>query len=265
MAKVWFVTGSGRGLGQAIAEAALERGDSVAASSRKVEDVIGLVDSFGNNVLPLALDVRNRAAAAPALAAAVEKFGRIDVVVNNAARALSGATEELTEAEVRDLIDTNLLGTVWVTQAALPIMREQGSGHIIQISSGGGVISWPLNGAYQATKFGIDGWSESLAQEAAHLGIKVTIAQVGHMGGTGLGRTAASVGLPIAAYAPVRETMKAVSGRTGNDPHDIAPKLLQIADADTPPLRVLVGRPLQDIKAAYEDRLRLWAEWEQTL
>jgi NAD(P)-dependent dehydrogenase (short-subunit alcohol dehydrogenase family) len=265
MARVWFVTGSGQGLGRAIVEAALERGDSVAASTRNVNDVIGLVDRFGTNALPLALDVRDRAAAAPALAAVVEKFGRIDVVVNNAARALSGALEELTEAEVRDLVDTNLLGTVWVTQAALPIMRAQASGHIIQISSGGGVISWPLNGAYQATKFGIDGLSESLAQEAAHLGIKVTIAQVGHMGGTGLGRTAVSEGQPIAAYAPIRETMKAVSGRPGNDPHDIAPRFLQIVDAETPPLRVLVGRPLQDIKTAYEDRLRLWAEWEQTI
>jgi NAD(P)-dependent dehydrogenase (short-subunit alcohol dehydrogenase family) len=263
MAKIWFVTGSGQGLGRAIVEAALARGDSVAASTRKIEDVLPLVDRFGHNVLPLALDVRDRAAAAPALAAVVEKFGRIDVVVNNAARALSGALEELTEDEVRDVVETNLLGTVWVTQAALPIMRAQADGHIIQVSSGGGVISWPLNGAYQATKFGIDGLSESLAQEATHLGIKVTIAQVGHMGGTGLGRTAASEGLPIAAYAPIRETMKAVSGRPGNDPHDIAPRFLQIVDAETPPLRVLVGRPLEDIKTAYEDRLRLWAEWEQ--
>jgi NAD(P)-dependent dehydrogenase (short-subunit alcohol dehydrogenase family) len=264
MAKVWLVTGSGQGLGRAIVDAALERGDSVAASTRKVEDVTGLVDRFGDKVLPLALDVRDRAAAAPAVAAVVEKYGRIDVVVNNAARALSGALEELREAEIRDLVDTNLLGTIWVTQAALPIMRAQAQGHIIQISSGGGVISWPLNGAYQATKFGVDGLSESLAQEAAHLGIKVTIAQVGHMGGTGLGRTAASEGPPIGAYAPIRETMKAVSGRSGNDPHDIAPRFLQIVDAETPPLRVLVGRPLHDIRTAYEERLRLWAEWEQT-
>jgi NAD(P)-dependent dehydrogenase (short-subunit alcohol dehydrogenase family) len=262
MPKVWFVTGSGRGLGRAIVEAALERGDRVAASTRDIEDVVGLVDRYRDNVLPLALDVRDRAAAAPALAAARDKFGRIDVVVNNAARALSAAIEEVVEAEVRDVIDTNLLGTLWVTQAALPIMRAQGGGHIIQITSGGGVISWPLNGVYQSSKFGVDGMSESLAQEAGHLGIMVTIAQVGHMGGTGLGRTAASQGTPIAAYAPVREEMKAVSGRSGNDPRAIAPKFLKIVDAQAPPLRVLVGRPLQDIKTAYEERLRLWAEWE---
>lgn len=263
--KVWFVTGSGQGLGRAIVEAALERGDRVAASTRRVEEVEGLVGRFGDRVLPLGLDVRDRAAAAPALAAVVEKWGRIDVVVNNAARALSGAVEEVAEEEVRDVIDTNLLGVIWVTQAALPIMRSQADGHIVQISSGGGVISWPLNGAYQASKFGIDGLSESLAQETGHLGIKVTIAQVGHMSGTGLGRTASSEGTHIAAYEPCRDTMKAVSGRTGNDPHDIAPKFLQIVDAERPPLRVLVGRPLQDIKTVYEDRLRQWAEWEHAL
>lgn len=262
MAKVWFVTGSGQGLGRAIVETALERGDRVAASTRNLKDVAGLVDRFGDAVLPLALDVRDRAAAAPALAAAQEKFGRIDVVVNNAARALLAPVEQVTEAEVRDLIDTNLLGTLWVTQAALPIMRAQGGGHIIQVSSGGGVISWPLNGVYQSSKFGIEGMSESLAQEAGHLGIKVTIAQVGHMGATGLGRTSASNGAPITGYESPREKMKGTSGRPGNNPKDIAPKFLKIVDAEKPPLRVLVGRPLQDIKTAYEERLRLWAEWE---
>src|SRR4051794_30087144 len=118
MAKTWFVTGAGRGLGRAIARAALERGDSVAATSRRLEDVADLADAYGDRVLPLGLDIRDRAAAPPALAAARERFGRVDVVVNNAARSLVGAVEEVTEAEVRDMIDANLLGTLWVTQAA---------------------------------------------------------------------------------------------------------------------------------------------------
>jgi NAD(P)-dependent dehydrogenase (short-subunit alcohol dehydrogenase family) len=262
MAKIWFVTGSGQGLGRAIVEAALTRGDKVAASARNVKDVAPLTATYGDAVLPLELDVRNRTAAVAALGTAKMKFGRIDVVVNNAARALSCAVEEAQEAEARDVIETNLLGTLWVTQAALPIMREQGSGHVVQITSGGGVISWPMNGVYQSSKFGIDGMSESLAQEAKHLGIKVTIMQVGHMSDTGLGRTAKSVGAPIAAYDPMRASMAQTSGRRGNTPKDLTEKILKVVDSKHPPLRVLVGRPLTDIKVAYEERLKLWAEWE---
>jgi NAD(P)-dependent dehydrogenase (short-subunit alcohol dehydrogenase family) len=262
MAKIWFVTGSGQGLGRALVEAALARGDKVAASTRTVKDVVPLTAAYGDAVLPLELDVRDRAAAVTALAAAKKKFGRVDVVVNNAARALSCAVEEAQEAEARDVIETNLLGTLWVTQAALPIMREQGSGHILQVTSGGGVISWPMNGVYQASKFGIDGMSESLAQEAKHLGIKVTIMQVGHMSDTGLGRTAKSAGAPLSAYDPMRAAMAQTSGRRGNTPKDLTAKILKVVDSDNPPLRVLIGRPLTDIKAAYEERLKLWAEWE---
>ena len=242
MQKTWFVTGAGRGLGRAIACAALERGDFVAASTRRRADVTDLSDLFGDRVLPIALDIRERAAAAPALAAAREKFGRIDVVVNNAARSLVAALEEATEAEVRDLIDTNLLGTLWVTQAALPILRAQGHGHIIQISSGGGVISWPMNGVYQASKFGIEGMSEALAQESQHLGIKVTMAQVGHME-SGLGRSTIPEQPALEAYAKPREQLSGVAGRKGNDPNFIAAKLLNVVDADEPPLRVLLGNP----------------------
>jgi NAD(P)-dependent dehydrogenase (short-subunit alcohol dehydrogenase family) len=257
--KTWFVTGSGQGLGRAIVEAALERGDRVAATTRTLADVAMLTGRFDDRVLPLALDVRDRAAAAPALAAARERFGRIDVVVNNAARALSCAVEEPTEREVRDVIDTNLLGTLWVTQAALPILRAQGGGHIIQISSGGGVVSWPMNGIYQSSKYGVEGMSESLAQESRHLGIKVTIVQAGHME-TGMGRTARSEAPPIAAYDQPRAAMGGVSGRKGNDPRNLAPRLLELADMPEPPLRMLLGRPIDDIRAAYEERLRVWAD-----
>ena len=121
--KNWFVTGAGRGLGRAITVAALERGDRVAASSRRLEDVADLSECFCESLLPLGLDIRDRAAAAPALAAARDRFGRVDILVNNAARSLGGAVDEVTEAEVRDLFYTNILGTIWVNQAALPIMR----------------------------------------------------------------------------------------------------------------------------------------------
>ena len=258
--KAWFITGAGQGLGRAIACAALERGDLVAASTRRIDDVLGLSKQFGERVLPLELDVRDRAAAAPVLASALQKFGRVDVVVNNAAKPLTAAVEEVTEAEARDVIDTNLLGTLWVTQAALPIMRAQGNGHIVQISSGGGVISWPTNGVYQATKFGIDGMSEALAQETQHLGIKVTVVQVGHMA-TDFGRYNDRTRPQIDAYAPQHAKLAVVSGRKGNDPASVAAKLLKVIDSADPPLRVLLGRPLDDIREAYEGRLRTWEEW----
>jgi NAD(P)-dependent dehydrogenase (short-subunit alcohol dehydrogenase family) len=264
MAKTWFITGAGRGLGRAIARAALERGDSVAATSRRLEDVADLAGAFGERVLPLGLDIRDRAAAAPALAAARDQFGRLDVVVNNAARSLVGALEEVTEAEVRDMIDANLLGTLWVTQAALPILRDQRAGHIVQISSGGGVISWPMNGAYQASKWGLEGMSEALAQETRHLGIKVTIVQVGHME-SGMGRPPAPDQPLLEAYAEPRSLLSGVGSRKGNDPNDLAVDLFKVVDAANPPLRVLLGRPLTDIRAAYEQRLATWEEWSRKM
>jgi NAD(P)-dependent dehydrogenase (short-subunit alcohol dehydrogenase family) len=262
MAKTWFITGAGRGLGRAIAMAALERGDRVAATSRRLEDVADLPAQFGEAVLPLGLDIRDRAAAGPAIAAAQERFGRIDVVVNNAARALAGAVEEVPEHEVRDCIDTNLLGTLWVTQAALPVLRAQGGGHLVQISSGGGVISWPMNGIYQASKWGIEGMSKAVAQEAAHLGIKVTIVQAGHME-TGMARPLAPDQPELEAYAAPRSLLSDVSGRKGNDPNLLARKLLRVIDVPHPPLRILLGRSIDDIRAAYEARLKLWEEWAE--
>ena len=264
MHKTWFVTGAGQGLGRAIVEAALKRGDYVAATTRRRDQLLPLEKRFGDQVLALGLDVRDRAAAAPAMAKARERFGKIEVVVNNAARGLSCAVEEASEQEVRDLFDTNLFGALWVTQAALPIMRAQRGGHVVQISSGGGVISWPINGVYQASKWGLEGLSESLAQECRHLGIKVTTVQVGHMD-TDLGRTVKAQAEPIDDYAVPRQAMSAVSGRKGNDPREIAAQLLRVVDSDDPPLRVLLGRPIDDIRAAYEERLMNWQEWSRRL
>ena len=264
MTKTWFVTGCGRGLGRAIACAALERGERVTATSRRGEDVADLAERYGDAVLVLELDIRDRAAAVPAIEAARDRFGRIDVVVNNAARSLVGALEEIPEDEVRDCIDSNLLGTLWVTQAALPVLRAQRGGHIVQISSGGGVISWPMNGVYQATKWGLEGMSEALAQEARHLGIKVTIVQVGHME-SGMGRPPAPNQPELEAYGEQRALLTGVGSRKGNEPADIAAGLLRLVDAPDPPLRALLGRPLTDIRAAYETRLALWEEWANRL
>ena len=177
MSKVWFITGTSKGFGRVWAEAALERGDRVAATARNADTLTPLVDTYGDLVLPLALDVTDKAAIDAAVKRTHEHFGRLDVVVNNAGYGLFGAIEELTESQARDQIETNLFGPLWVTKAAVPIMREQGSGHIIQVSSIGGVNAFPILGLYHASKWGLEAFSQSLAGEVAGFGIKVTIVE----------------------------------------------------------------------------------------
>ncbi|HEY1178077.1 MAG TPA: SDR family NAD(P)-dependent oxidoreductase, partial [Phytomonospora sp.] len=179
MSKVWFVTGSSRGFGREFVASALERGDRVAATARDVAALADLAAEYGDAILPLTLDVTDREAAFAAVAAAHERFGRLDVVVNNAGYGQFGAVEELTEAQLRAQFETNLFGAMWVTQAALPIMREQRGGHIVQISSIGGVAAFGLLGAYHASKWALEGFSEALAAEVAGFGIAVTIVEPG--------------------------------------------------------------------------------------
>ncbi|MEV0196012.1 SDR family NAD(P)-dependent oxidoreductase [Nonomuraea sp. NPDC050691] len=161
MSKVWFVTGSSRGLGRNFVEAALSRGDRVAATARNIGSLDELVAVHGDAVLPLELDVADKAAVFEGVKRAKEHFGRLDVIVNNAGYAQVGAIEELTEQELRDQLETNLFGAVWVIQAALPYLREQRSGHIIQLSSAAGVIAMPLGGAYHASKWALEGLNEA--------------------------------------------------------------------------------------------------------
>ncbi len=177
MSKVWFITGTSKGFGRVWAEAALARGDRVVATARNADTLTPLVEAYGDLVLPLALDVNDKAAIDAAVKRAHEHFGRLDVVVNNAGYGLFGAIEEITERQARDQVETNLFGPLWVTQAVLPILREQGSGHIIQVSSIGGVQAFPTLGLYHASKWALEGFSQSVAAEVADLGIKVTIVE----------------------------------------------------------------------------------------
>lgn len=179
MAKVWFITGTSKGFGREWAEAALERGDSVAGTARNLASLDPLVSQYPDTFLPLQLDVTDRAADFAAVQTAAQRFGRLDVVVNNAGYGHFGMIEELTEDEVRAQLETNLFGALWITQAALPIMRAQGSGHIIQISSIGGISAFPGIGAYHASKWGLEGFSQALAQEVAGFGINVTLIEPG--------------------------------------------------------------------------------------
>jgi NAD(P)-dependent dehydrogenase (short-subunit alcohol dehydrogenase family) len=263
MAKVWFVTGSSRGFGRQFATTALKRGDHVVATARNVSDLSDLTVTFGDRVLPLALDVTEKERVPEAIERAVGQFGRIDVVVNNAGYGLFGAVEEISEQQIRAQMETNFFGALWVTQAVLPQLRSQGSGHIVQVSSIGGLAAFPRLGGYHASKWALEGFSESLAQEVAAFGIKVTIVEPGSFGTDWGGSSSVQVE-PMPEYEPIRQAMASRAGASkAGDPAAVGPALLQIVDAEDPPLRVLFGRvPTQLTKVIYDQRLRTWAEWE---
>ncbi|GAA0246479.1 SDR family NAD(P)-dependent oxidoreductase [Saccharothrix mutabilis subsp. mutabilis] len=268
MSKVWFVTGSSRGLGRCFVEAALSRGDRVAATARDTASLDDLVAGHGDAVLPLAVDVTDRAAVAEGVERAVAHFGRLDVVVNNAGYAQIGAIEELTEREVRDQLETNVFGALWVVQAVLPHLRAQGSGHIVQLSSAAGLIAMPLGGAYHISKWAVEAMNESLAAEVADLGVKVTVVEPGGFA-TRNGKNPdplANGHLSTAhpAYAGLRERLAAVAGeQPAGDPVAAARALLKLVDAENPPLRVLFGQGFYPmVKQAYADRLRTWEAWQ---
>ncbi|QKZ17136.1 SDR family oxidoreductase [Streptomyces chartreusis] len=262
MSKIWFVTGSSRGFGRHFVEAALSRGDKVAATARNIDSLSDLVASYGDAVLPLALDVTDKAAVAATVKQAHEHFGRLDVVVNNAGYGLFGAVEELSEKEVRDQFETNFFGALWVTQEVLPYLRGQGSGHIVQISTVGGVATFPTLGGYNASKWALEGLSEALAGEVASFGVKVTLVEPGGFATDWAGASAVQA-QPIPAYDGAREAVVAgFSAFKIGDPSASGPALLKIVDAETPPLRVFFGTaPLQIVPQLYAERLKMWEEW----
>src|SRR5216683_1488625 len=213
MSKVFLVTGSSRGLGRQIAEATLAAGHRLVATARRPEDLTDLAERYGAQVLPVALDVADPAAAGSAVAAGVEAFGRLDVVVNNAGYANLASVEDITLADFRAQVDTNLFGVVNVTKAALPVLRRQGGGHIIQVSSIGGRLATPGLSAYQAAKWAVGGFSEVLAKEVEPLGIKVTVLEPGGMATDWAG---SSMQVP-----PVSEPYQATVGAMARLHHDL--------------------------------------------
>src|SRR3954449_4306912 len=204
MSKVWFITGTSKGFGRIWAEAALERGDRVAATARRPETLAGLADRYGEAVLPMALDVTDKAAVDAAVARAHAHFGRLDVVVNNAGYGLFGTIEEVTEEQAREQIETNLFRPLWVTQAVLPILRAQGSGHIIQVSTIGGINAFPNLGLYHASKWGLEGFTQALAAEVEGFGIKVTLIEPAGFSTDWRGPSAV-VAAPMPEYDPIRQ------------------------------------------------------------
>ncbi|MFJ9823698.1 SDR family NAD(P)-dependent oxidoreductase [Streptomyces sp. NPDC101160] len=262
MSKVWFVTGSARGLGRAFVEAALSRGDRVAATARDTARLDDLVAAYGGAVLPLALDVTDRAAVHEAVRRAAEHFGRLDVVVNNAGYGLFGAVEELGERELRDQLETNLYGPLWVVQAALPRLREQGGGHIVQISSVGGVVAMPLGGGYHASKWALEALSESLAQEVAPFGVRVTVVEPGSYATDAMTSVVHAEADPV--YEGLREQFAAFASSVDvGDPAAAGRALLKIVDSENPPLRVFFGAQGNELlPQVYTDRLHTWAAWQ---
>ncbi|MGW7242965.1 SDR family NAD(P)-dependent oxidoreductase [Streptomyces sp. NPDC054804] len=259
MARTWFITGSSRGFGREWAEAALERGDRVVATARDVGRLVPLVERFGDAVLPLRLDVTDRAAVHAAVRRTHSYFGSLDIAVNNAGYGHFGMVEELGEDELRAQMETNFFGAVWVTQAVLPVMRAQGSGRILQVTSEGGVRAFPGIGAYHASKWALEGLSESLAQEVAPLGIHITNVEPGPYATDWLARGARhSERLP--EYAEVHAAT-AVDFEAG-DPRATREAILRIVDADQPPLRIFLGRSFTDVADLYEERLDTWRRWQ---
>jgi NAD(P)-dependent dehydrogenase (short-subunit alcohol dehydrogenase family) len=262
--KTWFITGASSGLGREWATAALERGDRVAAAARNLSALEELAEPYGEAALPVELDVTDRAAVLAAVARAHEHFGRLDVVVNCAGYGHYGTVEELTEQEARAQVEVNFFGALWVTQAALPFLREQGGGHFLMVSSVGGLVASSSLGIYHASKWALEALSESLSKEVDQFGIRVTILEP-----TGY-RTAAEDQARRSAVHPAYERevqarleRRAVVTSREGDPTATPAAVLQVVDADDPPLRLLLGAGLVDYVAGeYEARIANWRAWE---
>ena len=263
MSKTWFITGASKGFGREWTEAALERGDSVAGTARKLETLDALVEKYPETFLAIRLDVTDRDADFAAVQQAAEHFGQLDIVVNNAGYGHFGMIEELTEVEVRAQLETNLFGALWVTQAAIPIMRTQGSGHIIQVSSIGGISAFPGVGVYHASKWALEGFSQSLSLEVAGFGINVTLIEPGGFS-TDWSGPSASRSEQMEHYADVRTAAaKRPSANNPGDPTATRGAILKVVDAKKPPLRIFFGTaPLDIATKDYESRLATWNEWQ---
>ncbi|MGN5235594.1 MULTISPECIES: SDR family NAD(P)-dependent oxidoreductase [unclassified Rhodococcus (in: high G+C Gram-positive bacteria)] len=258
--RVWFVTGASRGLGRAFVDEALAAGDRVVAVSRGIGTVADLDD---DRVLRLPTDVTDRAAVFEAVDAGVAHFGRIDIAINNAGTMWSGFVEEFDEAQVRAQMETNFFGALWVGQAVAGVMRRQRGGHLVQISSIGGVVTGPTSGIYSASKFALEGASEALAAELAGFGVDVTIVEPGGYWTdlyTGMGFTE-----PCADYAQLRADITEQFADTAIDsePALAAKAISALVDSDEPPLRLILGSAVLDAAIdAAQRRIDTWSAWE---
>ncbi len=265
--RIWFITGASSGFGRAIAEAALAAGDTVVAAARRPDAMADLVDSAPDRVAAVALDVTDPDRIAAAVGEVLDRHGRIDVLVNNAGRGVIGAVEETTNDELRDLMDLHFFGPAALTRAVLPHMRERGSGAIVQMSSMGGRFTFPGAGAYSATKFALEGWSEALAKEVDQFGIRVVIVEPGAFRTSFNGSGALQISEAIPDYdgliGPVRSGMAEDDGTQPGDPAKAAAAILQAIDSPDPPLRLALGNDAVDsISNALDEAKAELAAWE---
>ena len=259
MSKTIVITGASRGFGRLWAEALLERGDKVVATARKLSDLDDLVAKYGENVLALQLDVNSRTQVFDAVEVIKTKFGRIDTLINNAGYGLFGAIEETSEAEARAQFETNFFGLLWMTQAVLPIMRAQNSGHIIQVSSFLGLVALPILGLYNASKFAVEGLSETLAAEVKPFNINISLIEPNGFS-TDWGAASAFRTIEIEAYDGVRKAFSesATPDSFGNPVATVTP-ILNLIDSPQPPLRLLLGKiAFPAVKRAYEEKIKNW-------
>ena len=262
--RVWFITGASKGLGYAFTCSALKAGDKVVAVARTIDKLEKLKDMYRETLLPLNLDVTDRKAVFSTVEAAIEHFGRIDIVVNNAGIMTLGMVEELSEFDARKLMDTNFFGALWVCQAVMPYLRSQRSGHIIQITSIGAIISGPMSGIYSASKFALEGMSEALAKEAEHFGVKLTMVEPGGYW-TDL-YISMGYSNPLDSYETLREELakQYSEGSVDSDPSLAAEALMKLVDSDNPPLRLILGSVVYDLAMdTLETRMATWKEWEE--
>ncbi|WP_081636607.1 SDR family NAD(P)-dependent oxidoreductase [Methylobacterium sp. 285MFTsu5.1] len=260
--KNWLITGAGRGFGHIWAKAALDRGDKVAATARDIGDLGGLQERYGDRLLAFKLDVTERAAVFDAIEQVRHKLGRLDVVISNAGYGQMGAIEEVSIDEARANFETNVFGTLNLLQAVLPHLRAQGSGHILPVSSGGGLISLATTGIYSATKFAVEAIAEALSQEVASLGIKITIIEPGAYR-TGFAASARqSTQNPV--YDEHRQKLaEMLAPEFFGNPEVTAKAILKIVDCEQPPLRLMLGNVLPIIRQIYGQRIDTWEAWDE--
>ncbi|QIZ50898.1 SDR family NAD(P)-dependent oxidoreductase [Dickeya zeae] len=264
-AKIWFITGAARGFGYIWAEAALARGDKVAATARNADSLQALVEQYGDRVLPLQMDVTDSRQVSDAVTKAHSYFGRLDVVLNNAGYALAGAIEEASLDEVKTEFDTNFFGMLRVIQAVLPILRNQKYGHILGVSSVAGLVAGPVTGFYNASKWAVEALHESLAMEVSGFGINVTLIEPGAYATDFSSASSLKIAGGMEAYAILRQQVFEHSSELEfGDPQATAQAILHIVDAEQPPLRIFLGTegmPL--LRKIYAARLAEWEKWEE--
>src|SRR5580693_8208231 len=266
MSKVWLVTGSGNGLGRDIAEAALAAGDSVVAGARRTEELATLVARYGERVKPVKLEVRDEAAAKAAVQLAVDNFGRLDVLVNNAGYGQFAPFEQMSTVDFQAIVDTCFYGVVYTTRAAVPVMRKQKSGHIFQVSSTGGRRAVPGNTPYHAAKWAVGGFSDSLAMEVAPFGVKICTLEPGGIRTNWARRAGQNAPDLLPEYevsvGSMFKMLRGLEGRAEGDPRKIAGVILQLAKSDEVPVRLILGvdaeQRVQQAEAARASEAQKW-------